>query len=219
MIFPMIILLKTVVVPILEYACVVWSPNESQLISLLESVKRKFTSRIAEFNTYDETTKMHICQVNYWERLKKLKIYSLERRRERYMILFLHKILIGVYPNPGMDLTINPNSRLGITIKPKIDLRAPDWVKTVRGASFFNKAPQLFNILPIELRQPKYHVNPTPKNIRKFKKGVDNYLVTVPDQPTTPGLKRPTSISNSILFQNKNRTSTASCEPPDSDTE
>ena len=161
---------------------------------------------------------MHTCHTNYWERLRKLKIYSLERRRERYMILFLHKILIGEYPNPGMDLNINPNSRNGITIRPKLDLRAPEWVKTVRGASFFNKAPQLFNILPIELRHPKYHINPTPKRIEHFKQGVDNYLNTVPDQPTTNGLKRHTTISNSILFQNKYRTSTDSCAP-DSDTE
>ena len=67
--FPMLILLKTIVVPILEYACV---------ICVIEGVQRKFTSRFAEFNTYDEELQMNVCQVEYSERLKKLKIYSLE---------------------------------------------------------------------------------------------------------------------------------------------
>ena len=37
--FPMLILLKTVVIPLLEYACVVWSPKEVDLIRLLERVQ------------------------------------------------------------------------------------------------------------------------------------------------------------------------------------
>ena len=109
------------------------------------------------------------CHVPYSEQLRKLKIYSLEIRRERYMILFLYKILIGTYPNPGLDLSsIHQNTRTGIKVTPKINLRAR--VQTIRRASFINKAPQLFNILPLKLRQPKYINNPTPKYVDKFKK-------------------------------------------------
>ena len=35
----MLILLKTIVVPILEYACIIWSPNQTELITLIEGVK------------------------------------------------------------------------------------------------------------------------------------------------------------------------------------
>ena len=215
--FPMLILLKTIVVPILEYACVIWSPNQTELITLLERVQRKFTSRFSQFNTYDENLGMNVCHVPYSERLRKLNIYSLERRRERYMILFLYKILIGTYPNPGLDLSsIDRNTRTGIKVTPKINLHAPDWVQTIRGASFFNKAPQLFNILPLKLRQPKYINNPTPKYVEKFKKGVDRFLETIPDTPNTEGLPRDV-FSNSILFQIKYRVNPPTTEDADSD--
>ena len=207
----------TVVVPILEYACVIWSPNQTELITLLESVQRKFTSRFEEFNVYDEELGMKVCRVSYNERLQKLKIYSLERRRERYMILFLHKIIIGEYPNPGLDLTsVQRVSRQGIKINPKIDLHAPDWVQTIRGASFFNKAPQLFNLLPLKLRQPKYLHNPTPKNVNKFKTKVDKFLNTIPDTPNIEGLPKDV-FSNSILFQVKHRTQESTSTDSDSE--
>ena len=122
------------------------------------------------------------------------------------MILFLYKIVIGTYPNPGLDLSsIDRNTRNGIKVTPKLNLKAPDWVQTIRGASFFNKAPQLFNILPLKLRQPKYINNPTHKYVEKFKRGVDKFLETIPDTPNTAGLPRDV-FSNSILFQIKHRT-------------
>ena len=91
----MIVLLKGLIVSALEYACIIWSPHEATLIRLIEDVQRKFTSRIQKFNEYNEELGMLTCTTNYWQRLKELKIYSLERRRERYMILFMYKILLG----------------------------------------------------------------------------------------------------------------------------
>ena len=75
-------LLRSLVVSQMEYGCVIWSPTDSHLIKLLESVQRRFTSRISEFNQYDEALGMMICRVNYWQRLKRLRIFSLERHRE-----------------------------------------------------------------------------------------------------------------------------------------
>ena len=43
---------------------------------------------------------MDVCRINYWIQLKTLKLFSLERRTERYMILFLYKIMIKDYPKP-----------------------------------------------------------------------------------------------------------------------
>ena len=109
--FPMSILLKTLIYPVVEYASVVWSPNKKELIGLIETVQRKFTKQFDEFNTVDDQTGVRTCNANYWERLACLKLYSLERRRERYQIFFLYKILRGAYPNPGLDLPniqVNP---------------------------------------------------------------------------------------------------------------
>ena len=87
--FPMLILLKTVLIPVVEYACVLWLPNEAGLIQMLEKIQKHFTSKFNEFTEYDTTLGLKVCTTDYWERLKALKIFSLERRRERYMILFL----------------------------------------------------------------------------------------------------------------------------------
>ena len=119
------------------------------------------------------------------------------------MILFLYKIMIGAYPNPGFDLSgIRQNDRTGITITPKLNLQADGWVRAARGSSFFNRGPKLYNILLKELRDVKYMVEPTPANIEIFKTALDKYLARVPDQPTTEGLHR-AALTNSILFQDR----------------
>ena len=37
--------------------------------------------------------------LNYWDRLSRLKLYSLERRRERFIIIYTWKIITGLVPN------------------------------------------------------------------------------------------------------------------------
>ena len=69
--FLMKTLLKQLVLPRIEYCCVLWSPCSQDLIQQLESVQRFFTKRIC-FN--EDGTKP-----DYWERLNLLKIYSAER--------------------------------------------------------------------------------------------------------------------------------------------
>ena len=95
--FLMKILLKQLVLPRIEYCCVLWSPNKQEQIKQLESVQRYYTRKICfgeEGNTLD-----------YWERMKRVKIYSVERRRERYIILYTWKVLHNLYPNPGLKLS------------------------------------------------------------------------------------------------------------------
>ena len=204
--FPMLILLKTLVVPAVEYACVVWSPTKASQIDLVESIQEKFTERFQQFREYNEEMGTYTCGTHYWDRLRKLKIYSLERRRERYLILFLYKVLIKEYPNPGFDLPITTMTpRKGITVRPKTNPHAPDWVQTIRGASFFNKAPHLFNTLPTELRHHRFFQDPTLETVVAFKNGEDKYLSTVPDQPgkqvqSHGGTRQ--ALTNSIIHQN-----------------
>ena len=37
--------------------------------------------------------------LSYWEQLEQLRMYSLERRRERYQIIYTWRILEGLVPN------------------------------------------------------------------------------------------------------------------------
>ena len=89
----MLTLLKSLVVSQMEYGCVVWSPYDQRNINLLESVQRRFTSKFSCFQTYDEALEMPICTTDYATQLRILRIYSLQRRRERYTIIYIYKII------------------------------------------------------------------------------------------------------------------------------
>ena len=41
---------------------------------------------------------------DYWERLECLGLYSIERHFERYIIIFVWKVLNGIVYNPGLKL-------------------------------------------------------------------------------------------------------------------
>ena len=111
----MLTLLKSLVVSQVEYACIIWSPIDMEHINLLENVQRKFTSRFACFQEYDDNLQMPICRTDYPNRLQHLHLYSLQRRRERYLILYIYKIIISAVPNPGLEVTYNIRTKLQVT--------------------------------------------------------------------------------------------------------
>ena len=78
----MMTLFKSMVLPHLEYCCPLWSPLTIGRVRQLEAIQRSFTAKISTLS-----------HKNYWERLKSLGLYSLERRRERYMIIYVFKII------------------------------------------------------------------------------------------------------------------------------
>lgn len=71
--------------PCLEYCTTVFNPYLHKDINLLESVQRRFTSRIPGLN-----------QLDYSERLKVLNLESLELRRLRYDLVECFKIGNGL---------------------------------------------------------------------------------------------------------------------------
>ena len=84
----MMTLNKSLVRSIVEYCSQLWSPSKLGLIRKIENIQRNFTARINE-----------IGNDSYWKRLEKLDLYSLERRRQRYSILYVQKILSDLAPN------------------------------------------------------------------------------------------------------------------------
>ena len=172
----MLPLLKNLIQCLVEYACPLWSPTDSANINRLESVQRQFTSRFQRFREYDDELGMTICNVSYPDRLKALKLYSLQRRRERYIILYMFKIKIGLVPNPGFEPEYRRCQKF--TWKPRNDR------KNGR-LSFFCIGPRLFNSLPPELRELDDTVDPNKTHIESFKEKLDEYLNTIPDNPGT----------------------------------
>ena len=125
------------------------------------------------------------------ERLQKLKMYSQERRRERYQIIFIWKVGMGLVK--GYSLPFKHNPRTGWHVTPALVIAsAPAAVKSARRASLDHHGARLYNALPQGLRD----LNGT--KVDQFKSHMDKFLSGVPDEPTVPERKR-AAATNSLL--------------------
>ena len=193
-------LLKQLIHSTIEYCCILWSPTRQELITLIESIQKYYTSKII----FSESTD----KLDYWERLTTLKLYSLERRRERYHIIYVWKVINNLYPNPGLQLNstlqqqhsehpnrgigINYNERTGITVSH--DSRN---IPAINRKSILSRCCRIFNAIPAKLRMLREDDAP---NLPSFKSGLDKWLSTVPDQPSIPQRQR-AAPTNSIVDQ------------------
>ena len=80
----------------LEISC--HSPTRVLLPALesMESKRKQAIEGIQRTFTYEITEVPHL---NYWERLHELKLYSLLRRRDHYIIIYIWKIMQHMVPN------------------------------------------------------------------------------------------------------------------------
>ena len=164
----------------LEYCSEIWSPYRIKNINKVEQIQRSFTFRIKGLDN-----------LNYWERLKDLGLLSLQRRRERNIILHLWKIRNKVNPN-SINIEFKENKRLSAIkaiIKPLPKLRGK--ILTQYDESFVIRSAKLWNVLPPKLT----HLT----TFDVFKSGLEKFLFKVPDQPPLPGY--PYINDNSIIHQ------------------
>ena len=161
-----LLLYKTYVRPRLEYASPLWSPKLVKHIVKIESIQRTVTSKIHGLEN-----------CNYWERLQKLNLPSLQRRRERYQIIHIWKISQGIIPN-DINLQFYETSRFGLMCKrPRYNQRSR-YVSTVKFNSFVSNGPALFNILPTALKSSS--------SLAIFKSKLEIFLKSFPDNPPLP---------------------------------
>ena len=138
----MLTILRSLIQPRLDYCSQLWSPRDQSAINRLESVQRQFISQIRDDS---------LAVMNYWERLSHLRVYSQERRRERYQICFLWKQTQGLLS--GYELQWQWSDRRGRLAVPKrIPRDAPSRVKKARERSLGVHGAHLFNLLPKSLR-------------------------------------------------------------------
>ena len=145
-------------------------------IQKIEGVQRNLTSKITS------------CQhLHYWDRLKALNLMSLQRRRERFTILYVSKILNYQVPN-DVGLSINYNDRFGVLCNvPQLpgvrrNLNEHERFFKVHGCHLWNK-------LPKDMKECA--------TLGSFKLRLDNYLLKFPDTPPITG--QFTITRNSIL--------------------
>ena len=178
-------LFKSLVQPHLDYCSQLWSPTSQESIKKIEQVQKSLVSRINE---------SRLQNLNYWEKLMTLRLYSQERRRDRYMIIFIWKISQGLVS--GYDIPFTPRTdRTGRKAVPVfVPQSAPANVRNARAGTLAVKGAQLFNTLPANIR------NNEDGDILMFKNHLDLFLQDIPDQPTMPGLVRGAE-SNCLLHQ------------------
>ena len=158
---PMMKLFNTYIRSKIDYCCIVWSPWCQTDIDKVERIQKSYTSKIEGLE-----------EMNYNQRLEKLKLYSLERRRERFMIINAWQQIEGLKENvlqfrerwTGRNRNIKSN-------------RVPTSHLNIIHYSPARKMERLFNCLPQKIKAI------TGVKIETFKKRLDDWLRTVPDQP------------------------------------
>ena len=131
--------------------------------------------------------------LDYWERLSQLRLYSQERRRERYQIIYIWKVSQLLVRGYSLPFVMSPRRGWLVDIPP-IERGSPAAVARAKEASIRVKGGRLFNSIPQELR------NMNGVKVEVFKAGLDAWLATIPDQPTIPCRQRE-AATNSILDQ------------------
>ena len=164
----MMTLYKSIVRSSVEYGCPLWTPSKVEDIVKIEQIQRNYTSKISGY------TNLH-----YWDRLKGLKLMSLQRRRERYCILHLHKILHSAVPN-DLNITFHHNDRRGLCAEIPVMLRSTKAkFQSLFDSSFSVLSPRLWNTIPKHIRGEE--------KFEKFKSMLTRYLLSIPDEPPIQG--------------------------------
>ena len=124
---------------------------------------------------------------------------SLQRRRERYSIIMMYKILHNISPN-DLNIEFSENDRRGIQAKvPKITKEAKMRYRSQYDASFAVRGPMLWNRIPTQIT--------TKQTLEGFKSALTTWLYSLPDSPPIQG----TSSRNSLLDFNLSSVNEGGC--------
>ena len=164
----MLTLFKSLVLSRLDYASQLWSPYLLKHIYLTEKVQRAFTKHITGMRDF-----------SYSKRLETLKLYSLQRRRERYSIIYVWKIIEGLVPNLSDPITCSLSDRRGRTCI--VYHAGVGRLGTLKYNSFRWRSIRMFNRLPKCIRML------SSCSVIRFKSELDSYLRNIVDLPCLPG--------------------------------
>ena len=152
----MIPLFKALIRPHLEYANAVWSPYKKKDVKRIEQVQRDFSKRIDGMR-----------DLNYSERLRRLKLPSLEFRRLRGDLIEAYKITHDIY-DPVTTKSLLTLSNVTNTRSHPYKL-TKSCVNTIKYQNFFtNRIINNWNNLPVDIV--------TSDSVNSFKNKIDDHF-------------------------------------------
>ena len=149
-----ITLYKSLVRPHLEYCVQAWSPHYIKDIIMLERIQKRATRLIPG-----------IKYLPYEERLRKLNLHSLSRRRTRSDLIEVYKMINGL---SNIDINRHLSFSTSATRGNSLKINKLNVKTDIRKHSFFNRIIGLWNALPCDIV--------TLSTLPKFKHSLDNYM-------------------------------------------
>ena len=127
--------------------------------------------------------------MDYWERLKAFKLTSVQRRVQRYKIIYIWKMTRGLVPDLGLKTNYNALRSCGSLIPIDADAERMA-IRTKQRNSLLHHGVLLYNSIPSNIRNSSDSLN-------EFKLKLDEFLTTKPDYramaPNESGLICPVS--------------------------
>ena len=138
--------------------------------------------------------------MNFWQRLSKLKLQSIERRTERFLIFYTWKSIMNIVPSLGFEIWSHP--RKGKMIRNQKMSCKSQAMRSVKEKSIYGQGPKIFNSLPQCIREWE-------GSFMTFKFIVDNFLTLIPDKPCMKGYNSENhdlygNLTNSIVHWVRN---------------
>ena len=144
-------------------------------------------------NSFNKITDMY----NFWERLHELALYSLQRRRERYIIIYIWRITQHMVPNIDGTMRHKIKTRKLLRHGTQCVIQYPtnrNAIQSIQENAITMFGFRLYNSLP------KYPRDIESVKTEKFKFELDKFPEFIPDEPKMPNYITAAG-SNSILDQ------------------
>ena len=125
--------------PDIDYCSILWFyPNKPQEVKELEQLQNRFMkSAKGQWES------------DYWSRLNTFKLLSIQRRIERFIIIYSWKSLENLVPDIGLSSHVHPHKGRLLRI-PNIP-RSTMSIKTLRHRTICVTGLKLFNCLPMKI--------------------------------------------------------------------
>ena len=172
----LITLWKTLVIPIHDYCSQLWSPKLIKHKMKFEQVQYQYLKKIDGMRNKSYQIIL----------LSLFKMYPLERRRDRYIIIYIWKQLEHLVPK--CNIIEHHSERRGRLLQTSHTNKK----NNINSSSFTKFAPMVWNILPCRIR------NYSAVNITTFKKRLDRFLNEIIDYPHIPN-RGPRCCDNDLV--------------------